>query len=89
MLPATWAVRTAVSATAIADWVPSTTPEANPQAPSRITRTANPTCSESEAPWSRPSRTRTSWLRMRSKRKSAWLTPKSWARSSAASAILR
>ena len=53
------------------------------------TRTANPTSSLSEAPCSRPSRTRMSWPRMRSNRKSAWLTWKSCARASAASAIRR
>ncbi len=73
----------------MADWVPSTTPEAKPHAPSRTTRTAKPMSSESLAPCSRPSRTRTSWWRIRSNRKSAWLTWKSWARVSAASAILR
>ena len=86
---ATCAVRIAVSATWMAAVWPSPTPEANPQAPLSTTRTAKPTSSESEAPWRRPSRTRMSCDRIRSNRKSAWLTWKSCARASAASAIRR
>ncbi len=86
---ATCAVRIAVSVTWMAAVWPSPTPDANPQAPLRTTRTAKPTSSESDAPCRRPSRTFTSWLRIRSKRKSAWLTWKSCARASAASAIRR
>ena len=86
---ATWAARTAVSATPTATWVLSPTPDANPQAPLRITRTEKPTSSVSEAPCSRPSRTRTFCERIRSNRKSAWLTWKSCARVRAASASLR
>ncbi len=76
----------AVSVTWTAESGVSTTPEAKPQAPLRITRTAKPTSSVSEAPWRRPSRTRTSWDRIRSNRKSAWVTWKSRARIKAASA---
>ncbi len=50
-----------VSVTVTAACGVSTTPEAKPQAPLRITRTAKPMSSRSEAPWSRPSRTRMSW----------------------------
>ena len=77
---ATSATATAVSATRRASSVVSTTPEANPHEPRWITRTAKPTSSASSAVWSTPSRTARCWCRIRSKRKSAWLAPSSWAR---------
>ena len=58
---ATWATVTAVSATVTASDSVSATPEAKPQAPSRITRTAKPRSSLSCAPSSAPSRTEKYW----------------------------
>ena len=54
---ATSATAIAVSATRRASSVVSTTPEAKPQEPRWITRTAKPTSSASSAVWSTPSRT--------------------------------
>ena len=58
---ATIATCTASSAMRIASSLLSTTPEAKPQAPWWITRTAKPRSSWSLASWSTPSRTDRCW----------------------------